>query len=298
MIRLFLSHASEDKDDFVRPLAEALRSDFNVWYDEYKLVGGDSLRRRIDEGLRSCDYGVVVLSHHFFAKHWAQSELDGLFSLETIERKVIIPVWKDVNVDDVRKFSPILADRVGIPADQGVGRVVDEIKRSVVLLDRQRILKEDAWKKGLSSLNADLKHQRHSDELGRSVEGVRRVTKAAREIIAKARARVEALGEELGELDLAVSDNHSNQDRTFIQGAIGTALSLSFTAQNVVKYCKFRIDVFIDSEIQETLELFPKFDRDLEVYWEGGGESYNSSNDLIDYAFSQFESLFRHRFLP
>jgi len=67
-MRLFISHASEDKKDFVEPLAEALRQVYDVWYDKYVLRLGDSLLRKINEGLASCDFGVVVLSPHFFAK--------------------------------------------------------------------------------------------------------------------------------------------------------------------------------------------------------------------------------------
>jgi hypothetical protein len=63
MIKLFLSHASEDQEDFVRPLAEALMPDFEVWYAPYKLTFGDSLLKRIDEGLKSCDYGIVIFTH-------------------------------------------------------------------------------------------------------------------------------------------------------------------------------------------------------------------------------------------
>jgi TIR domain len=137
-IKLFLSHAHEDKDDFVRPLAEALRADFKVWYDEYELKLGDSLRGKIDEGLRTCDYGVVVLSPNFFAKKWPKAELDGLFSLETKERKVILPIWKDVTEDDVRKFSPILAGRLGVSTDEGIAKVMYEIKRAVGLVDRYK----------------------------------------------------------------------------------------------------------------------------------------------------------------
>jgi TIR domain len=49
---VFISHASEDKEDFVRPLAESLsRSGLRVWYDEFTLKVGDSLRRSIDYGL-------------------------------------------------------------------------------------------------------------------------------------------------------------------------------------------------------------------------------------------------------
>jgi hypothetical protein len=131
MIKLFISHASEDKDGFVRPLAERLKTDFEVWYDEYELTIGDKLREKIDQGLRQCDYGVVVLSPHFFAKRWPQEELDGLFSLETKERKVILPVWKDVTAEDVRSFSPILASRLAVSTDRGIDRVVNEIKKAV-----------------------------------------------------------------------------------------------------------------------------------------------------------------------
>ena len=63
---VFISHASEDKDEFVRPLAAALTAlGLKVWYDEWTLTIGDSLRQRIDEGLMASDYGIVVLSRNF-----------------------------------------------------------------------------------------------------------------------------------------------------------------------------------------------------------------------------------------
>ena len=49
---VFISHASEDKDDVVRPLAaELAAAGLSVWYDEYELRVGDSLRRKIDKGI-------------------------------------------------------------------------------------------------------------------------------------------------------------------------------------------------------------------------------------------------------
>ena len=66
---LFICHATEDKEPFVKELAEALRAEgLRVWYDEFTLGLGDSIRRSIDHGLASSSYGVVVLSPHFFAK--------------------------------------------------------------------------------------------------------------------------------------------------------------------------------------------------------------------------------------
>lgn len=85
---LFICHASEDRD-FVRPLAEALRKEYEkVWYSEYELTLGDSLLQKIDQGLATCDYGIVVLSKAFFKKKWPPAELAGLFTRETKSRKI------------------------------------------------------------------------------------------------------------------------------------------------------------------------------------------------------------------
>ncbi|WP_171477987.1 toll/interleukin-1 receptor domain-containing protein, partial [Acinetobacter baumannii] len=74
---LFISHASEDKDDFVRPLAETLQGlGLKVWYDEFSMRVGDSLRRKIDSGLRNSRYGTVVLSADFIKKEWTNYELE------------------------------------------------------------------------------------------------------------------------------------------------------------------------------------------------------------------------------
>ncbi len=77
---------------------------------------GDKLLERINEGLHTCDYGVVVFSPSFIAKKWPMAELSGLFQLETAERKVILPVWKDIDEQVVCQFLPILADRFAIQA--------------------------------------------------------------------------------------------------------------------------------------------------------------------------------------
>lgn len=60
---VFISHASEDKENFVRPLADTLEARrLRPWYDEFTLRPGDSLRRSIDRGLLTSQAGIVVLS--------------------------------------------------------------------------------------------------------------------------------------------------------------------------------------------------------------------------------------------
>ena len=91
---VFISHASEDKEDFVRPLAEKLTAaGFSVWYDEFQLKIGDKLRRSIDKGLATSRFGIVVFSPDFFQKNWTQYELDGLVQKEMTGKKAILPLW-------------------------------------------------------------------------------------------------------------------------------------------------------------------------------------------------------------
>ncbi|MEO0796644.1 MAG: TIR domain-containing protein [Verrucomicrobiota bacterium] len=112
---VFISHASQDKDSLVRPLANELTEmGFDVWYDESTLKVGDSLREKIDQGLSSSRYGIVVLSESFFAKNWPQYELNGLVAREMHGVKVILPIWHKVSKDEVLSFSPTLADKVAL----------------------------------------------------------------------------------------------------------------------------------------------------------------------------------------
>lgn len=69
MADVFISHAWEDKAAVARPLADALVTrGYEVWYDEFTLKLGDSLRAKIDEGLRSARFAVVILSPSFITK--------------------------------------------------------------------------------------------------------------------------------------------------------------------------------------------------------------------------------------
>ena len=123
---VFICHASEDKDEFVRPLAEALRSHhLAVWYDEFTIEVGDSLREAIDRGLATSRYGIVVLSPSFFRKRWPKRELNGLVAREMAEdRGVILPIWHHVDRDEVVAFSPPLGDLCAAASASGISNVV------------------------------------------------------------------------------------------------------------------------------------------------------------------------------
>ncbi len=125
----FISHAHEDKESFVRPLADLLiKNGHNVWLDELKMQVGDSLRKKIDEGLKSSKYGIVVLSRDFFKKNWPEYELNGLVAKEMNGVKVILPIWHNVTRDEVLSFSPTLADKLALnTAIHSVAEIATEL---------------------------------------------------------------------------------------------------------------------------------------------------------------------------
>lgn len=132
---VFVSHASEDKAGFVRPFVECLKAkEVEVWYDEFELQVGDSLRRSIDNGLKNSKYGIVVLSEAFFNKEWPQRELDGLFAREVNGEKVILPIWHKISKNEVMSYSPIIADLLAInTTDFTIEEIAEQIAKRIKL---------------------------------------------------------------------------------------------------------------------------------------------------------------------
>jgi hypothetical protein len=127
---VFVSHATEDKEAVVRPLAHALQDQgLSVWYDEFELRLGDSLRRKIDHGLANSRFGVVVISKPFLSKNWAQYELDGLVTREMAgDGQVILPIWHEISKDEIIRKSPTLADKLALrTSDATIAEIAEEI---------------------------------------------------------------------------------------------------------------------------------------------------------------------------
>lgn len=132
MYDVFISHASEDKKDFVQPLVDALQdAGIRVWYDTIELEWGKSLRAQIDNGIKRSKYAILVLSKNFFAKKWPQRELDGILAKEDITGAAPLPIWYNISHADVYEFSPTLAGLYSLSNDR---YSIDDICRSFKLI--------------------------------------------------------------------------------------------------------------------------------------------------------------------
>lgn len=114
---VFVSHAWEDKESFVDEFVQALRDrNLQVWYDTSKMKWGDSMRAKIDEGLRHSRFGVAILSPDYISegKYWTKAELDGLFQMESINGKMLLPIWHNLTKKQVMDYSPTIAGKLAM----------------------------------------------------------------------------------------------------------------------------------------------------------------------------------------
>ena len=130
----FISHDSRDKDSLVRELVNQLvRLMCPVWYDEYSLKLGDSLRASIEKGLKEARKCIIVLSPNFLSNEgWSRAEFDSIFTREILEKtNVILPVWHNVGAKEIYEYSPRLADKVGLPSSLGVEELARKLSAAV-----------------------------------------------------------------------------------------------------------------------------------------------------------------------
>ncbi len=130
----FIAHAYEDKD-WAGPFANYLRrKGYEIWYDDFIIKVGHSIRDKVDEGLSQSQYGILILSHNFFkkGKTWTRRELDGLTSIEDAEgRRLILPIWHNLDKPDITKYSPSLAGIKAANSNMGYQTVANIIVESI-----------------------------------------------------------------------------------------------------------------------------------------------------------------------
>ena len=102
MKSIFLSHSSLDKE-FVRELHKILEENgIKSWIDEAEIKIGDSLIKKISEGIAKADYVAIILSPKSMESSWVEKELEMAITQE-IE-------------NGTKKVLPILIENCEIPS--------------------------------------------------------------------------------------------------------------------------------------------------------------------------------------
>jgi len=135
---VFISHASEDKKDFVDPLVEKLQNaGIRVWYDTLSMEWGKSLREQIDNGIKRSKFAILVFSKHFFAKKWPQRELDGILSKETVSGSSPLPIWHNITYEELYELSPTMSGLFAYSTDK---YSIDDICKALELVLEKEVV--------------------------------------------------------------------------------------------------------------------------------------------------------------
>jgi hypothetical protein len=132
---VFLCHASEDKVRVVKPLAKALDGNgIRYWLDEAEIRWGYSIVEKVNEGLRSSQFVLVVLSEVFLLKKWPKRELNAALNLEASTGTVRVLPLLYGNAEQrnaIKDAYPILDDKAFMTWDQGIPQIIDALKSSL-----------------------------------------------------------------------------------------------------------------------------------------------------------------------
>jgi hypothetical protein len=128
--KAFISHDTRDQESIARPIATRLQSmGCPVWYSEFSLTVGESLREGIERGLKICKQCILILSPNFLSKGgWTKREYQSMFTRELIEgRNLILPIWVGVTEKEIFEYSPVLAERVALDWKLGEEKVCRQL---------------------------------------------------------------------------------------------------------------------------------------------------------------------------
>lgn len=148
MTKYFISHASEDKKEFVKPLADRmLTQGATVFYDEYSIELGDSLFESINKGIQEANIGIIVLSPSFFNKGWTNAELNSIFNKHISGECKIIPIFHQVTPEDVKNKYPLISDILGVKSEEGIIKISNKILKVGGITPKPMYLETDFTKK-------------------------------------------------------------------------------------------------------------------------------------------------------
>lgn len=96
-MRVFISHASEDKERFVLDFATKLRAKgVDAWVDKWEMYPGDSLVDKIfEEGIKDAKAIIIILSKYSVDKPWVKEEINASFVKRVNQGSKLMPVIID-----------------------------------------------------------------------------------------------------------------------------------------------------------------------------------------------------------
>ncbi|MBT4483962.1 MAG: toll/interleukin-1 receptor domain-containing protein [Candidatus Latescibacteria bacterium] len=286
---VFVCHASEDKEEIVRPLADAFeKANISYWFDEAVIKWGDSITQKVNEGLKISRYVIVVLSKSFIQKPWPEKELNAALNIEILSGEVkVLPllVGSESVIKEIITQYPLLNDKRYLPWDGDINEIVKALlsrlgrKNSIVKLKSEKT----------TNLNNDIKihipkikkkfTQRDKDMfLRESYNFIKQYFQYALAEFEKSYDEVQTEFEEINKLKfistIYIQGEISNQCKIWVGG---------FGANNSILYMDGRIGIDDDNSYNDFLSIAESnqgLGFEISKLWIGSGKY--SDTDFIN----------------
>lgn len=118
--KVFLSFGWEDRDLAGR-IADALqRHGISTWWSEWEIKAGDSLRRKIDQGIGGCTHFIALLTPTSINRPWVQEEMDAGFVQKVGRGATFIGLRHGL---EASRLPPLLAGSLSPEIDQDLTQI-------------------------------------------------------------------------------------------------------------------------------------------------------------------------------
>lgn len=99
--KAFLSYTSADRA-LAEKIASALMANgIDTWWDQWCIDSGDSIRRKVEEGIGDCTHFIVLLTPRSIVKPWVQEEIDAAFTRKLGAGIKLIPLRCDLPANEM-----------------------------------------------------------------------------------------------------------------------------------------------------------------------------------------------------
>lgn len=124
---LFISYATED-ETYANDLSNRLRYlGLSIWFAPLSLKLGEKLLDSVNAGLLASEYGLLLLSPQYLAKHWTSYELDVLHRQHIEDQKKLFPIWHGVDKSQIQNWNPGLSGIISLKSTEGLSSICEKI---------------------------------------------------------------------------------------------------------------------------------------------------------------------------
>lgn len=126
--KLYFAHASENKD-IAKPLAERMLADgIDVWFDEWEIGTGDSLRRKMESGLSNCTHFLALLTPESIGRPWVEMEIDAGFVRNVGGESRFMGIRSGVEIGQLSPFLKTLrCPAINLNSEVDIANLIAEI---------------------------------------------------------------------------------------------------------------------------------------------------------------------------